>query len=87
MDLIPLVLAGLLLASGPGRPGAAGGIPVQEWEGRSLATALAPQGTTYYVATTGRDSNPGTIAQPWRTIQKAANTVVARRIEREGDDG
>jgi hypothetical protein len=33
--------------------------------------------TTYYVATTGSDSNPGDVAQPWRTLQHAANTVVA----------
>ncbi|KKS31732.1 hypothetical protein A2380_03930 [candidate division WWE3 bacterium RIFOXYB1_FULL_43_24] len=30
---------------------------------------------TYYVSTKGSDSNPGTITQPWRTIQKAANTL------------
>ncbi|HET6383095.1 MAG TPA: DUF1565 domain-containing protein [Armatimonadota bacterium] len=30
----------------------------------------------YYVdAATGDDSNPGTAARPWRTIQKAANTL------------
>jgi Periplasmic copper-binding protein (NosD) len=32
---------------------------------------------TYYVATTGSDSNPGTQSQPFRNIQKAANMVVA----------
>jgi parallel beta-helix repeat protein len=32
---------------------------------------------TYYVATTGNDNNPGTTSQPWRTIKKATNTVVA----------
>ena len=36
--------------------------------------AWSPQGTVYYVAPTGDDSNPGTADQPWRTIQKAANT-------------
>lgn len=30
----------------------------------------------YYVATTGDDNNPGTIHAPWRTIQKAASSVV-----------
>ena len=30
-----------------------------------------------YVSTSGSDSNAGTLAQPWRTIQKAASTVVA----------
>jgi hypothetical protein len=33
--------------------------------------------TNYYVATNGNDSNPGTLASPWRTIQKAANTAIA----------
>lgn len=32
---------------------------------------------TYYVATTGGDTNPGTLTQPWKTVQKAANTLVA----------
>jgi len=31
----------------------------------------------YYVAPNGDDSNPGTEDQPWRTIQKAADTLVA----------
>ncbi|MDY0042242.1 MAG: right-handed parallel beta-helix repeat-containing protein, partial [Desulforhabdus sp.] len=31
----------------------------------------------YYVAPSGSDSNPGTAALPWLTIQKAANTLVA----------
>jgi chitodextrinase len=35
-------------------------------------------GITYYVdGTTGNDSNPGTQALPWKTIQKAANTMQA----------
>src|SRR5580692_205812 len=34
-------------------------------------------GTTYYVSTTGSNSNPGTLSRPWRTIQHAANTVSA----------
>lgn len=33
--------------------------------------------TTYYVATDGNDSNPGSKAQPWKTIQKAADTMQA----------
>ena len=31
----------------------------------------------YYVATTGNDANSGSQAQPWLTVQKAANTIVA----------
>jgi parallel beta-helix repeat protein len=32
---------------------------------------------SYYVATDGSDSNPGTSASPWRTLQYAANTAAA----------
>jgi hypothetical protein len=32
---------------------------------------------SFYVSTTGSDSNPGSLAAPWRTIQKAANTLTA----------
>lgn len=43
------------------------------------AASLAPAGrafaTNYYVAPTGNDSNSGASAAPWRTLQKAANTV------------
>jgi len=37
----------------------------------------AQEGAVYYVSTTGRDSNPGTSAEPWLTIQHAASTVRA----------
>jgi parallel beta-helix repeat protein len=33
--------------------------------------------TTYHVATSGNDLNPGSQSQPWKTIQKAAATMVA----------
>ena len=39
--------------------------------------AIANEPQTYYVAPNGDDSNPGTIDQPWRTIQHAADTMVA----------
>lgn len=39
----------------------------------SDAVKAAP--TTYYVSTTGNDANPGTQAQPWKTLIKACNTV------------
>lgn len=38
---------------------------------------VSVQGAVYYVAPGGHNSNPGTAAQPWRTIQKAANTLAA----------
>jgi hypothetical protein len=34
-------------------------------------------GQTFYVATTGSNSNPGTPGAPWRTIQHALNTLAA----------
>jgi hypothetical protein len=34
-------------------------------------------GKTYYVATNGNNSNPGTLSSPWKTIQKAANAAGA----------
>jgi len=36
--------------------------------------------TSYYVAPTGRDTNPGSLSFPWRTITKAANTLTAGDI-------
>jgi hypothetical protein len=39
--------------------------------------AAAQTATTFYVATTGNDANPGTSTSPWKTIQHAANTVTA----------
>ena len=38
---------------------------------------IASASNTYYVAPEGDNSNPGTEAQPWKTIQKAADTLVA----------
>ena len=35
------------------------------------------QGGAYYVATTGSDANPGTLALPWATLQHAADTAQA----------
>jgi len=46
--------------------------------GTSLPAPLAPSlGTTFFVATTGSDANPGTSSLPWRSIQKALNTLQA----------
>lgn len=40
-----------------------------------LLAPCALHATTYFVATTGADTKPGTDAQPFRTIQKAADIV------------
>src|SRR3954470_6689682 len=42
-----------------------------------VSTAFAQPNTSFYVATNGNDSNPGTQAAPWRTIQHAADTARA----------
>jgi len=39
--------------------------------------ALGQTNSSFYVSTTGADSNPGTQAAPWRTVQHAADTVRA----------
>lgn len=39
--------------------------------------------TNYYVSATGNDSNPGTITQPWLTLQHAEN-VIASTIDLAG---
>jgi hypothetical protein len=41
------------------------------------APTNTPDEIVYYVAPTGNDSNPGTESQPWQTIQKAADSLVA----------
>ncbi|HSM25395.1 MAG TPA: right-handed parallel beta-helix repeat-containing protein [Anaerolineaceae bacterium] len=43
----------------------------------SNSTSTPSQSADYFVSTSGNDNNPGTYARPWRTIQKAANTLVA----------
>lgn len=39
--------------------------------------SISVQGSTYYVALNGSDSNNGSGSQPWKTIQKAANKMIA----------
>ena len=52
--------------------------PILPVETRSFGAYKAvPQSATYYVSPTGSDANPGTANQPWRTIQKAADTLIA----------
>src|SRR6185437_2809742 len=42
-----------------------------------LSSALSANAATYYVATNGNNSNPGTSSQPWRTITYAVSKMVA----------
>jgi hypothetical protein len=41
------------------------------------AAVTTGSGSIFYVSTAGSDSNPGTLASPWLTIQHAASTVQA----------
>jgi len=41
------------------------------------AKSGAASGGVFYVSPVGSDSNPGTLEQPWKTIQKAADTMEA----------
>ena len=43
----------------------------------SNTTALIAEGHIYYVATNGSDQNPGTLDEPWLTIQHAATNLAA----------
>jgi len=43
----------------------------------STCGAFGQSNASFYVSTTGDDSNPGTQAAPWRTVQHAADTVRA----------
>jgi Right handed beta helix region len=42
-----------------------------------VSGSFAQNDTSFYVSTTGSDTNPGTQAAPWRTIQHAADVVRA----------
>jgi uncharacterized repeat protein (TIGR02059 family) len=40
-----------------------------------FSLSLSSSGATYYIATNGKDSNPGTITQPWATWQYGFNHI------------
>ena len=42
-----------------------------------ISAAFGQTNSSFYVATTGDDSSPGTLAAPWRTVQHAADTARA----------
>ena len=43
----------------------------------ALVSTAAAHAATYYVATTGSNSNPGTESKPWKTVAHAVNTMIA----------
>lgn len=50
--------------------------PVQAPTPSPISTPIPASGI-FYVAKNGNDNNPGTEVEPWLTIKKAANTLVA----------
>ncbi|HEX6358778.1 right-handed parallel beta-helix repeat-containing protein [Actinophytocola sp.] len=54
-------------------PTAAAGLPNIDYVDVTTDGAPPPTGTELYVATNGNDTNPGTLAQPLRTIQRAVD--------------
>ena len=42
-----------------------------------IVPAQSPTGNVYYVSPTGDDANPGSLTHPWKTIQQAADTLIA----------
>jgi hypothetical protein len=43
----------------------------------ATATIAVTAGMSFYVSTTGKDTNSGSLSEPWKTIQHAANKAVA----------
>ena len=43
----------------------------------ALVSTAAAHATTYFVATSGSNSNPGTESKPWRTVAHAVDTMIA----------
>ncbi len=55
-----------------------GGAVVSDTVSTWMETEFVPSvGNTYYVSTSGSDGNDGSEGTPWRTIQKAVDSVVA----------
>ena len=52
-------------------------VPIQFMLFVCVSAAFGQSKSSFYVSTTGNDSNPGTQTAPWRTVQHAADTVSA----------
>jgi len=63
-------------SSFPPRPPPRNPTTPRPFRGGALPPALPPStGTAYYISPTGSDANTGTAAAPWRTVQKALDTL------------
>jgi hypothetical protein len=55
---------------------AATALPVAGSDGaRALTAAPAASARTFYVSPVGSDGNPGTLRRPWKTVEKALETL------------
>ena len=70
--------AGLYTAPASVPAGSTVTVTAQVTGGESASGVMAlTSGVSFYVSASGKDSNPGTLALPWKTIQHAANEAVA----------
>ena len=69
-----LICLGIIFVFASCDSSAAGGEPVNPPTPTPPVSSM--EDGNYFVSTTGNDENPGTLASPWRTIQKAVTTVV-----------
>src|SRR6202050_2405308 len=76
---VAAVSAGLATAAAAGSTNIAAksGSVTSSAAGLTVSAVTTGGGNTYYVSPSGNDSNPGTNAAPWLTIQHAASTVAA----------
>jgi hypothetical protein len=74
--LLAAAFAALAVLAGASWPSAERGADAQPRIGRGLPRPLSPsRGRTFYVSKSGSNSNRGTFAAPWRTVQKAVDTL------------
>jgi len=72
-----LLLAGLLTACGGGSGESGTAAASSQPAAVMQAAKPAASGSTFYVATSGSDSNAGSLSAPWRTIGHAAGVLKA----------
>ena len=70
VSTVPAIVCALLVCDGS-NPAVAGTQVIAQMP----VTVPTPTGAIYYVSPTGSDSAPGSSGAPWRTIQKAADTL------------
>src|SRR5512146_1154647 len=73
-----LVIAGVGLAACQSKSQtmtAAVALPSGAWSDPTAVAPLARSGVDYYVSPRGHDSNDGSAAHPWATLQRAARAV------------